>query len=92
MRKMLSLCFCTAAMTLLFGSAAYAWEAIDTNNDGAADSVSFCDGYCIGIPDSDFHELIVYGPATEIGGPVRESLNERLLNLMDEKIQDTCKG
>ncbi|MEH2932865.1 hypothetical protein VSQ48_23850 [Candidatus Ventrimonas sp. KK005] len=84
MKKRLSLFFCTAAMTFLFGSAAYAWEALDTNNDGVADSVRFCDGYCIGIPDSDFYELIVYSPATEIGGEVKEGLNERWLNIMDE--------
>lgn len=34
MKKKLLLGFCTSAMMLLLSSTAYAWEAIDTNQDG----------------------------------------------------------
>lgn len=82
MRKILPLCFCTVAMTLLLGSAAYAWEAVDTNNDGVVDSIMFCDGYCLDMNDSHVTKISVYDPATN---KFVERLYEETLNKYDEE-------
>jgi len=69
-------------MTLFLGNTVYAWEVVDTNNDGAVDSIRFCDGYCLDMNDVHVTHIFVYDPATN---KFVERLYEETLNQYDEE-------
>lgn len=78
-KQMASCCLCTAAMVLLLGKTAYAWEPVDTNGDGVLDSIMFCDGYCDSIECSYGHDGYI---AMSLDGT--QGYSEPVLNRLDE--------